>query len=98
MKPTTTLPIGYYLVLHEGEYSDKLANGPYKLLKPFNLDEANKEFLVQWDEYEHETYEEYPSPNNFVTWLFKEGYIDDVENVAHMFIGSYGEYSARFMR
>ena len=85
---TTTLPVGSMIILHQGEYSDKSASGPYTALKPFNGDALLAEFKAQWKP--ANDWDDAPYPDEFSAWLFTSGYLEPIDNVTHWHIGSYG--------
>ena len=88
MSKAVTLPVGSLIILHQGEYSDKMASGPFRVLKPFNGDTLLAEFKAQWKP-AHEWIEE-PDADEFQAWLSVSGYLEDIEGVTHWHIGSYG--------
>jgi hypothetical protein len=97
MSKSTTLPIGSLIIFHEGEYSDKTASGPYKILKPFNGDELEAAFRTQWKPGDEE-WDDHPDPDEFTAWLFREGYLEPVDGVAHWHIGGYGRLETSELR
>lgn len=71
-----------------GEYSDKWTDGPFKVLKDFTEFDVLKSYkrdFVPGEEY----WEQEPSMEDFIVYLNKKGYIEDLENHNSWFLGGY---------
>lgn len=76
---------GELLVLEDGEYSDKSWAGPFRVVKDFDIREAEEACRAA----HKPTYEgDEPGPWEFREWLCKTGYLADVD-CRSIHIGSY---------
>jgi hypothetical protein len=79
---------GTTLILEHGEYSDYTFAGPFRVLKDFDQAEVCAEFRAQWKPDPQEDWRDSPSEYEFIGWISKAGYVEDVP--AHKWhIGSY---------
>jgi hypothetical protein len=80
---------GTILTFEHGEYSDRGWDGPFTVLKDVDQAEVRDVFLGEWRATPHEDWER-ASEYDFIGWLSRTGYIEDVPNQRSWFIGSYG--------
>lgn len=86
---------GSILTLETGEYSDFTYHGPFKVLKDINQRQVVELFRAQWKPTldpgeELGAWDNHPDPYEFMWWLTKEGYIEDIASHHSWHIGSYG--------
>lgn len=85
-----TLKKGTLLILETGEYSDSSWHGPVRMLKSAAKADLVEAFKQEWkptNEWDDE-----PSPSDFMPWLIKAGWAEDVKNVEAWHVGSYGRF------
>lgn len=85
---------GTLLVIETGEYSDRNWFGPVRMLKTASKADLIEKFREQWKppadaEYE---WEKKPNSGDFMPWLVKSGFAEDVPNVESWHVGSYGDF------
>lgn len=78
-----------YILIATGEYSD-YALTAYRVLKPFTLLEAYKQFEPTWVKPAYH-YRNDPGQDDFIAWLNKEGYIQDADDLLEVHVGCYGD-------
>lgn len=83
---TPIIPAGILLTLDEGEYSDKQYHGPFRVAKDIDKVAVLAAFRAQWTP--DNDYDDEPSPDEFMAYLGREGYIVD-EDSTSWYIGSY---------
>lgn len=83
---------GATIIFETGEYSDYTFLGPFMVVKAFDQAEIIEKF--KGAKVEPNCFEDGPDPSEFVPWLSKEGYIQDIPNVHAWHIGSYGRFEA----
>ena len=83
---TPIIPAGILLTLDEGEYSDKVYHGPFRVVKDIDKAAVLAAFRAQWTP--DNDYDDDPSPHEFMAYLGREGYIVD-EDSTSWYIGSY---------
>lgn len=84
---------GTIIILEWGVYSDRVAEGPFIVLKDFDQAEASAAFEKAWrnGDTEREFYDvdDPPRPSTFPAWMARRGYIEDVSNSHRWFLGEY---------
>lgn len=82
---------GTILILESGEYSDKSWHGPFRVLKDFDQAEISQTFRDNWspgpDSWRDK--EDGPGRGDFLSWLVRNGYVEDLDGVVAWHIGSY---------
>lgn len=66
-----------YVIVSLGEYGS-YQFAPYRVLKPFRFAEKRDEYCAQWVKDPDNPLRTHPTPDGFVPWLVREGYIEDV--------------------
>lgn len=82
-----SIPAGNPLTLIEGEYSDTIYHGPFRVVKDIDKVAVLAAFRAQWTP--SDEYEDGPEPHDFMAYLAREGFIVDDESVS-WYIGAYG--------
>lgn len=80
---------GTLLVIGTGEYSDSSWHGPVRVLKDFAKHEVADLFRAapptsDWNDA--------ANPSDFLPWLVKEGYVEDISDCTSWHVGSYGSF------
>lgn len=88
---------GATLVIETGEYSDYSLDGPFKVLKAFDQAEIAETFERDWQPSSDSLYDR-PDGREFVSWLTRHGYIEDVPNVISWHVGSYGRFEPEIQK
>ena len=87
-----TIKAGQFLVIETGEYSDRCSCEPVRVVRDFVKGDVAKLFVKTFKpEYQGNK----PSPDDFLPWLVKERYVEDVEDVEgvhNWHVGSYGNF------
>lgn len=86
-----TLKKGTLLIIETGEYSDRSWGGPVRMLKTVAKAELVEKYREEWKP-PPEWPDEKPSPNDFLPWLVKAGWAEDVDNTESWHVGSYGDF------
>jgi hypothetical protein len=85
------IPVGTILQLCWGEYSDKVVDGPFRVLKPLDTKATAENFARDWT-FTHPvmySWQDDPEPEAFPAWLCREGYIEDVDGAKKRELGGY---------
>lgn len=85
---------GATIVFETGEYSSYSFTGPFVVIKAFDQAEVIQAFRSEWVKPADDDWSDGPGPGEFVPWLAKQGYVEDVPNVHSWHIGSYGRFEA----
>lgn len=86
------LEAGTLLIIEQGEYSDRGWSGPVRILKTATKRQLADEFVAQWTPPATDPERENPEPGEFLPWLVKSGYVEDVEKVHSWHVGSYWRF------
>lgn len=86
-----TLKKGTLLIVETGEYSDRSWSDPVRVLKDVLKANLVEEFKRKWKK-PKDGWRDTPSPDDFLPWLVKTGYVEFVDNVHSWHVGSYGEF------
>jgi len=86
-----TLQKGTLLIIETGEYSDRNWGGPVRMLKNITMAELAEKYRAEWKP-DPQWPDDKPSPNDFLPWLIKAEWAEDVKNVVSWHVGSYGEF------
>ncbi|MGD9670269.1 MAG: hypothetical protein AB7U75_14725 [Hyphomicrobiaceae bacterium] len=88
----TIIKAGTILTIETGEYSDFTYHGPFRVL----VDLDKEGVAAEYAEHRPDKYTNWPdrplSNHNFVPFLIKKGYIEDIDEHESWHIGSYGEF------
>lgn len=88
MENNPILEAGALLLIETGEYSDRMTSGPFRVLKTLDRSVTAKAFIAEFKpSYEDDR----PSPDDYLPWLIKNGYVEDVESTL-WHVGSYGDF------
>ncbi len=86
------LKAGMMLVLETGEYSDFSVTGPFRVMRDFDQAQIVETFKAKWKpKYD---FKKTPDTDDFMGWLSRGGYIQDIDGVVSWHIGSYGRLEA----
>lgn len=84
---------GTTLTIMWGSYSDRVQEGPFRVLKDFDQYATSAAYIKAWKDGETERsfwdVDDPPRPDGFTAWLAKNGYIEDMENQEQWFVGHY---------
>jgi hypothetical protein len=69
---------GTLLVIETGGLSDYMFTGPFRVLKGFDQAEIAAAFRAQWTPDPDTRWRTVPAPGDFIPYLVREGYIEDV--------------------
>ncbi len=81
---------GTLLIIETGEYSDKNWCGPVRMLKTALKADLAEAFKREWKPTNE--WDDTPSPGDFLPWLIKAGWAEDVTDVHTWHVGSYGAF------
>jgi hypothetical protein len=81
------LKTGDFLVIEEGEYSDKSWSGPLRILKDFKKKDVCDQFIAQWTP--KNSWHKVPMGCDFLPWLVASGYVAEVDNCTSWHVGDY---------
>lgn len=88
-----TIEAGTFLTFSDGEYSDKCTGSPARVLKTFVKADVVAEFDRYWRARPKDPYaDNNPCPDDFVCWMFRQGYVEDTVNCHDWHVGSYGQF------
>lgn len=87
-----TLKAGTFLVIETGEYSDRSWGGPVRMLKDATKGDLAEAFQAEWKPNPDYDWQLTPEPSDFLPWLVKAGWAEDVPNVESWHVGSYGRF------
>ena len=91
-----TIEAGTILILETGEYSDQAWHGPLLVVRSFIKSEVAEEFFVHWKSIRPKNLEDWedndPSPEYFIPWLQRSGYIEPIDKTTSWHIGGYGRF------
>lgn len=79
-----------YVLIASGCYSDYQTTA-YRVLKPFSFEAAAQEYRAQFVSGKEAPYDIEPSPDGFVAWLNRAGYVEDASEIQEVHVGQYGE-------
>lgn len=86
------LKAGTMLIIETGEYSDRGWSGPVRLLKDTTKAALAEAYRENWRPDLKEDWRTGPSGDDFLPWLIKAGWAEDVENVHAWHVGSYNSF------
>ena len=75
-----------YVLFSTGDYSE-CHNTAFKVLKPFSFAETAAKFEAQWSP--PDQWQKRPRPQQYIDWLFSQGFIDDATEIKEVHVGSY---------
>jgi len=81
---------GDWLMLEEGDYSDRHVVGVFKVLREFSSNEVSAKYLEEFPEMIEEWKHDY---SHLVKWLIDNDYIGDEIDYRVASLGSYGSLS-----
>ena len=88
--------VGSILLLERGDYSSRVWEGPFRVVKTFKRSEIVNKFITEWKPeniHSWQSEDDKPEPEDFIAWLSREGYIEDIKHASSWHVGSYGEFS-----
>lgn len=74
---------GDVLSIETGEYSDKWTAGPFNVLKEMEYDNLLQAYK------DDQTDDDWLTCSDFITWLMKNGYIEDTPNSHSWYVEDY---------
>ena len=80
---------GTILTLESGEYSDSAWHGPFNVLREFDQENVRDLFLGQWANQHPELAWNRAEILEFIAWLHRNGYIEDVPQAQSWHLGGY---------
>lgn len=84
------LKAGTLLIVETGEYSDSSWQGPVRMLKDATKGELADGYRSTWKP--EDEWDKGPDPYDFLGWLIKEGWAEDINDVHSWHVGSYGRF------
>lgn len=78
---------GTMLSIETGEYSDRCVVGPLRVVKDFDQAKIADEFRASRRKEGRR-----PLPEDFLPWLTRKGFVEDVEGALTWWVGAYGEF------
>lgn len=82
---------GEFLILETGEYSDSTWTGPFIVVREIDKAKVADEYRATCDPDPYT--EDAATPEGFIGWLAKSGYIVDVPTAHRWHVGSCGEFA-----
>ena len=80
---------GSLLIIETGEYSDRMTEGPVRMLADYKKSDLATEYADTWKP--TDDYDEKPTPGAFLSWLVATGKAEAVD-CEFWHVGSYGKF------
>lgn len=78
------------IIATTGKYSDYSVNGVFNILKPFKLQDVQREHFSTWLLEGHDPDEDRPKPEELINYMIAAGYVE-VADHEEIHFGEYGE-------